>query len=73
MSKKIIKPIPNSKLHKLDDAALDLLASLYRGKIKMVSMGKRKHNIQKCAKKIQNICIILGYRSAIDCLEINGD
>lgn len=70
MSKKIKKPIPRNKLHKLDDEMLDLLLRLNYGRLQI---GDKKYNVKKCAKKIKNIHIIYGYRSALECLNKNGD
>lgn len=73
MSKKINKPIPNSKLHKVDDPMLEILVSLYRGRIKIAEAKRKKHVIKKYARKIQRIYKIFGYRSAFDCLRKDGD
>lgn len=70
MSNEIKKPIPKSELHTCDDETLELLLALNRGRIKI---GPDKYNIKKCAKSIDDICRILGYRMAIECLEKYGD
>ena len=70
MSNKIKKPIPKSELHTCDDETLELLLSLNRGRIKI---GPDKYNIKKCAKRIDDIFRIFGYRVALECLEKDGD
>lgn len=68
MKVEVIKPIPDSLLHKLDDGALKELIEFYRVCLKYHIIG-----LKECNKFIDEVYKVLGYRCALEYVEKYGD